>query len=147
MAEGRGDRVSIVYFIYASGTRLVKIGVSTKQRLPNRLIELQCGNPDELVLLGYMDGDTERETLLHGMFAAQHHRGEWFRLDAELARYIDTHASELWLHDLPARIERLEVRDGERYEELVAGSLLLRGGPSLTTLDAALFDLEDARVL
>lgn len=65
-----------VYLIEAVGTGLVKIGTANQPKL--RLVELACGSPAPLVLLGMFDGDRKTERAVHVLFASLRAHHEWF---------------------------------------------------------------------
>jgi hypothetical protein len=77
-----------VYFIEARGAGLVKIGKATEN--PNiRLATLQTGSGHELKVLHWVPGwGAKEEAKLHRQFKRLHVRGEWFRLEEDLAAYI-----------------------------------------------------------
>jgi len=58
----------------------VKIGVAGHPQ--QRLEDLQCANPERLVLIAERPGTFELERQLHERFAPWRIRGEWFRADA-----------------------------------------------------------------
>lgn len=78
-----------VYFIEATSLGVVKIGCADDAR--KRLAQLQVGCPDELALRGvYHTDDAPRlEAAYHDRFAAQHVRGEWFRINGEIRELMD----------------------------------------------------------
>jgi hypothetical protein len=78
-----------VYFVRDSGTGYTKIGFTSKP-IEQRLRHLQTGNPRELVLLACVPGAPLDERRLHGRFAADRVRSEWFRSSPELLAYIDS---------------------------------------------------------
>lgn len=65
----------------------VKIG--TTRDVPTRMRSLQTANPGKVELLATLSGDASVEARLHRRFAAQAERGEWFRLEGELASWIE----------------------------------------------------------
>jgi hypothetical protein len=54
----------VIYFIQPGGRRVVKIGYA--QCAESRLADLQTANPDDLDLLGTVEGDRDREKALFG---------------------------------------------------------------------------------
>lgn len=48
----------------------------------------QSANPYPLTLLGSYVGASEDECIIHSMLSVERRQGEWFRLDATLARVI-----------------------------------------------------------
>jgi hypothetical protein len=87
--------VGVVYFIEAVGTGFIKIG-QTKDIL-KRLISLQTANPHELVLRKCIT-NARQEKVYHELYKDYHERGEWFRYEGELKKYIDS-LPELSEHD------------------------------------------------
>lgn len=77
---------SRVYFIQASITGLIKIGVAVDPS--DRLRTLQTGSPDTLSLIKTIDGDQKLEQELHRRFADDRLHGEWFHPSADLLAYI-----------------------------------------------------------
>lgn len=79
-----------IYFIQCR--EFVKIGQTTQIR--RRMTALAIGVPFELSLVGFircpLSELTTRETDFHIRFAAQHHRGEWFRLESPLIEFIES---------------------------------------------------------
>lgn len=77
-----------VYFMVAD--RFVKIGWTVDLR--NRLRELQTGCPFTLALRAAISGGQPLEAELHRRFRAYRVRSgnEWFRLEGELADYIES---------------------------------------------------------
>lgn len=76
-----------VYFIRCAKTKLVKIGF-TESYPTNRLRQLQTGSGGKLHLLAFITARASRERDLHRQFAAQHERGEWFRLEGDFAEWL-----------------------------------------------------------
>lgn len=76
-----------VYFIAARRLARVKIGY-TAQSIEKRLCELQVGSPDDLVLLGHIQGGRHVEDELHRRFRGDHLRGEWFSLSGNIIRFL-----------------------------------------------------------
>ena len=66
-----------VYFV--QGGSLIKIGWAQNAR--TRLIDLQLGSPERLIIIGIMPGGNFRvEQLLHAHFSHYRKHGEWFDL-------------------------------------------------------------------
>ena len=82
-----------IYFIATKDK--IKIGF-TKNPVEKRLKQLQTGNDENLVLLGYILGELEEEQLLHKQFAKDRirHNGEWFFPSEELVEYINKHNAQ-----------------------------------------------------
>lgn len=72
------------YFIQAGTDGPVKIGVA--QDVEKRIKELQTGCPDDLRLIGRIQGNCESE--LHKRFSQFRLRGEWFNPDIRLLAFI-----------------------------------------------------------
>lgn len=81
-----GRYASWVYFIGQDADGPIKIGVSEDPA--KRLYELQVACAETLTLLGLVHGDETVEKTLHGAFAPDHIRGEWFRRSATLLEFI-----------------------------------------------------------
>lgn len=81
----RADMVGSVYFL-ASG-HYIKIGWAAD--VQRRVKALQCGNPEDLRLLRWIDGTIKDETLWRKRFAHLIVRSEWFVASGELLRAID----------------------------------------------------------
>lgn len=97
----------IVYFIQATIGGPVKIGYTrSRERLPERLKEIQVGNPFRLRVCHVEDNvDGDRELELHRKFQKLRMSGEWFLPDNDLAEIsrcipIDPHD----LGPLPSRM-------------------------------------------
>ena len=70
--------MGVIYFITQEDDRYVKIGYADKDA-NRRLLDLQIGNPHELYLYAFIDGDIALEKELHERFKKFHIRGEWFQ--------------------------------------------------------------------
>jgi len=79
----------MVYIIHAKTTNLVKIGVCIN--LSKRLSGLQTSCPVELEVLCifYSDGEIV-ERKLHRRFFKHRVRGEWFELEGDLLRFVES---------------------------------------------------------
>ena len=67
----------MIYFIKDTVTLAVKIGYSKDPE--KRLAHLQTATPNQLVLLGAIQGGLEHEAAYHQQFAKHRLQGEWFR--------------------------------------------------------------------
>lgn len=77
-----------VYFIRQIGTvGPIKIGCSWNPE--HRLLSLMSWSPVDLEIIARVDGDFDLERRIHGIFAAQHRRHEWFNATPELLALID----------------------------------------------------------
>jgi hypothetical protein len=74
----------VTYFIQGQVMRLIKIGLA--KNISERLNTLQCGSPDNLVVLKTISGNVER--VYHKRFAHFRLHGEWFRPAPELLEFI-----------------------------------------------------------
>lgn len=71
---------AVVYAFRAGNTNRYKIGRA--QNVETRRKQLQTGCPDELELVGTIEGDAARiETDLHQMFSEYRTTGEWFEFE------------------------------------------------------------------
>jgi len=73
-----------VYFIRDITAQTVKIGKTGLNNSPQRLKQLQTGNPNELTLLKTISTKTHADAFklekeLHQKYSANHYRGEWFK--------------------------------------------------------------------
>jgi hypothetical protein len=90
--EAAARRNGVVYFVAAAASGLIKIGFTVD--LPGRLMELQTGSHVELDTLLTIPGAPALERQMHGRFAAQRARGEWFRREGDLKKFLEENA--LW---------------------------------------------------
>jgi hypothetical protein len=73
--------------IYIVGfSNFIKIGWSSF--IEKRIEEIQCGVPEKLTIHRCLEGTMRHERYLHHRFSKQRLRGEWFRLEGELAEWI-----------------------------------------------------------
>lgn len=87
MAESqKRDRSGFVYFIRCGDK--VKIGFALND-VGARLKTLQTGSAEPLSLLHYERGSERAERELHRRFAAYRYVREWFRLEGDLADFIN----------------------------------------------------------
>lgn len=78
----------LLYFILMEGPeQFVKIGIASS--VMTRLSTLQVCCPYPVRVLKVVDGAWHLERSLHKRFAHLHARGEWFRLEGELAELIE----------------------------------------------------------
>ena len=80
-------RASVVYFIQATPSGNIKIGLTADPEA--RLIGLQTGTHESLTLLATARGDRLTEMGLHRQFAEDHIAREWFRPSVALRAHID----------------------------------------------------------
>lgn len=81
-------RKGVVYFIKNGARDRVKIGFSEGHE--DRLRSLQGASADKLTLIGLVVGTRKTEMKMHKRFADYRERGEWFRVEGALARYLKT---------------------------------------------------------
>ena len=75
-----------IYFICDEKSEAFKVGIS--KNVKARLRGIQSSNPNELKLLGTIEGNEEREEQIHFKLWEYHIRGEWFRWCPETAYYL-----------------------------------------------------------
>lgn len=85
------EHPGFIYFI-TSGN-YVKIGYAKDPR--KRAYQIQTGNPEEITLVGAIEGTKEDERLLQIRFAKLHYRNEWYLLDGELTDVVQE-AKKAW---------------------------------------------------
>lgn len=91
-ADRGGDTSGeVVYFLRAGDA--IKIGYTTNLATRQRSLETASAVP--LELLAFVPGDRNEEARLHREWGHLHIRGEWFRADEELLRYIRMLAGDL----------------------------------------------------
>jgi hypothetical protein len=88
----------MIYFIQAELVGRIKIGLTSKAKINDRLSNLQSSSPVMLHLLATTRGGREKEQRLHARFAYARVVGEWFDPVPKLVRLI-------------ARIQGRQVRD------------------------------------
>lgn len=77
----------MIYFVRDAASGYVKIGFSEKPWL--RFSKIQSDHPTKLDIWLVIEGDREREALLHQRFDGLRHRGEWFRVDTAIVDFVD----------------------------------------------------------
>jgi len=77
---------AFVYFIECGRGGPIKVGRAVDPEF--RLAELQCGNPEELILLAHVSGGEALERRLHRELAEFRIRGEWFKRTPQVAAVI-----------------------------------------------------------
>ena len=77
-----------IYFVQEEENNNIKIGVSVNP--VQRLQELQTGNSNKLIMIGFIEGGADEENNIHREFAEERIRenGEWFRPSERLTNYI-----------------------------------------------------------
>jgi len=66
-----------IYFVQGENGGAIKIGYS--ENVNQRIIKLQTGYPDKLILLGKFNGTYEIESKIHDELKAYNLKGEWFK--------------------------------------------------------------------
>lgn len=74
--------MTITYLMQSENGGPVKIGKSKAQNLKMRLHDFNIARPDDLVILGVVDGDRESE--FHNRFAGSWIKREWFRNHSDI---------------------------------------------------------------
>jgi hypothetical protein len=118
MSKGLG--LAKTYFIRCKATGQIKIGWAVNPR--QRLATLQTGSPGELELVAVLDGGRETETQMHQKFKHLQERGEWFRCEGDLAKFLGG------LPPLPAKDARPREVLGGPHEWTGSGVLYIDGG-------------------
>lgn len=72
----------MIYFVRCDVTGLTKIGY-TARPMNERLLELQCGSPTKLRVLGAREGAPLDELAAHRYHHEKRRHGEWFALTDE----------------------------------------------------------------
>jgi hypothetical protein len=76
----------VVYFLKNGKRKSVKIGVSGN--VEKRLSSINTAAADKLTCIATVEGGYGKEKALHKQFKAYWIKGEWFRLEGELAEYV-----------------------------------------------------------
>ena len=80
----------MIYFLHQEGSNFVKIGWTERDSTTFRASELQVGNAMPFHLLMTLPGGGDREDELHAQFAAFHVKGDWYRMEGPLLKFITT---------------------------------------------------------
>jgi hypothetical protein len=80
------SRPGFIYFLQNGRRKIIKIGYTRDHG--GRVSSLQNANPDELKVLATIRGTRMAEAELHKRFSKFNVRGEWFRLEGDLAKYV-----------------------------------------------------------
>lgn len=83
----------MIYFVRSGDA--VKIGYAAEPE--KRIPSLRTGNPNEIVVLGLMDGDYDTERELHERFAHRRIRGEWFDIGDDVLAFIQQNCRPYFL--------------------------------------------------
>lgn len=79
-------RRGVVYFVKNGVRDRIKIGFSAGHK--QRLSSLQNASPDALTLIGTLPGNVKLERKMHAQFKAYREKGEWFRIEGTLAKFL-----------------------------------------------------------
>lgn len=82
----RAGKDDVVYFVHDLDLGMLKVGVSRK--LDSRIRSMRANTASRIVLLGYVSGDRNLETVLHRFLAPFHHCREWFRADDKVLAFV-----------------------------------------------------------
>lgn len=109
------ERVRDIYFVLATQTKRIKIGVAKNVR--QRLHGLQTGSAEPLMLLGTIKTDDPWaiEAELHEAWWPLRVRGEWFQAHPDLLEFIRLERDQRW--EVPIE----EPRDNSRRPEIPDG--------------------------
>lgn len=108
----------MIYFIQ-SERGPVKIGYTLS--LSKRLANLRCSSPEQLNVIGTIQGDKAVEKLLHQKFNHLKIEREWFRPEKDLLSFIKEHASSSITSDEEAppllpKLDRIFKQIGENIK-------------------------------
>lgn len=82
------DILDIMIYFVLCNTEWIKIGFTVKNDASDRIDAMRTGNPYELTLIATMKGTQLDEYRLHKMFAKYRGKGEWFRFNLTIMRYL-----------------------------------------------------------
>ena len=89
--------MGFIYFI-ALNDQYIKIGYS---KLPyRRFFEIKAYNPNNISLIGLMEGSIADERRLHRLFESQRVRNEWFLYNEKMEDFISTYCEPPDFDDL-----------------------------------------------
>lgn len=99
--------IGIVYYITVAGsdTYPIKIGY-TDGPIIERLVGLQCGNPNLLVCVASEPGTRDLESQRHDQFRWSAYRGEWYERTPAVMGHIATLTADVHFHQDQDVIER-----------------------------------------
>ena len=114
-----------VYFIQEEETDRIMIGFSEKHP-KGKLKDFQTGNPDKLILLGYIEGTFQDESNLHREFSEERIRdeNEWFECSPRLGNKIKE-LLEIFYDDQKSEVENLNIHkidineDDKKHKEYI----------------------------
>lgn len=103
--------MSQVYFVRAVKTGFIKIGYSTAPA--KRVSDMQVGNGESLSLILTVPGSRAEERAFHMRFNDSRERGEWFREDGQLLKFL--------------KAKKLDLTSVNAAAEVLSGSVMTRG--------------------
>ena len=74
---------SVIYMIGMEGSDAIKVGYASD--LLSRIVGMQVGTPNRLLIHAVFEGGREAEMLMHRELQDSHVRGEWFEASAVMA--------------------------------------------------------------
>lgn len=83
----------MITFIQAGEKGPIKIGFTDQPT--TRKKGLQTAHYDELRIIGVMEGDNKLEDELHVRFEAYKIRGEWYRPESEIFKYVEDYCQQV----------------------------------------------------
>jgi Meiotically Up-regulated Gene 113 (MUG113) protein len=87
-----GRKVSAVIYFVQAASGPIKVGrANDAESCEKRVLSLQAGHYETLVLLATVPASRSLEIELHRLFVADRIRGEWFRPSQELLKFISQH--------------------------------------------------------
>ncbi len=86
--QHKRSETGAIYFCRAEGRGPVKIGWSLN--IEARLSGLQTSHHSKLTLIAFVPGTRIEEKALHKRFQKQRIKGEWFKVEGALKRYLET---------------------------------------------------------
>lgn len=103
--------MSQVYFVRALKTGFIKIGYSTAPA--KRVSDMQVGTGEPLSLILTVPGNRAEERAFHMRFNDSRERGEWFREDGQLLKFL--------------KAKKLDLISSNAAAEVLSGNVLKRG--------------------
>ncbi|NKX16177.1 GIY-YIG nuclease family protein [Brucella pseudogrignonensis] len=84
------EKGTVGYTYFARSGDLVKIGFS--KSVPKRLKSISTACPTEIEIIKIIPGTSQTERYFHTHFGSYRQKGEWFRLEGELAMFLSRSA-------------------------------------------------------
>jgi hypothetical protein len=81
--------LAMIYFISDEAREFVKIGYTGSTDANGRLSAIQVGSINQLEIIHTMPGNETEEKRLHTLFSKSSERGEWFRINLEIAIFLE----------------------------------------------------------